>query len=169
MRALPFCDFTQRANICWGINQIQNILSWLLFEIGLFCTANSFCKVNLSSVQFVPWRLREDIEKTAWTVAHTCMSAWGTLKTGEVFGHTNTFFTYHRDNYLPPTLPYCNFVHLIGKKWHTRGQLEGNGASTKYHREGDLEYKMDQIQIRYKFVCFFSWTISRSFCSPLVH
>lgn len=68
------------------------------------------------SVQFVPWRLREGIEKTAWTVAHTCMSAWGTLKTGEVFGHTNTFFTYHRDNYLPPTLPYCNFVHLIRKK-----------------------------------------------------
>lgn len=102
VRAPPFCDFAQRANICWGMNQIQTCSPGFFLKFDSFIQQNNLSKVNLSLWSSIcPVVSERGYWKNRWH-AYLHVSV-GTLKTGEVFGHT-----YHWDNYLPPTLPYCN-------------------------------------------------------------
>lgn len=124
VRAPPFCDFTQRANICWGMNQIKTC------SPGFFLKFDSF--------------IQQDDERGYWK---NC-GAYLHVSVGH-FENRGGFWPQLPPGQLPTTnLALLQLFTWLGKTWHTRVELEGDGTSTKYHREGDLEYKMDHIQIR---------------------
>lgn len=141
VRAPPFCDFTQRANICWGMNQIKTCSPGFFLKFDSFIQQNNLSKVNLS----------------LWSSICPVASERGYWKNCGAYLHVSVGHFENRGGFWPHLplgqLPTTNLALLqlftwLGKTWHTRGELEGDGASTKYHREGDLENKMDHIQIR---------------------